>query len=130
MPHNDEPALRPQPDYGKFALAFGVILVLFLGYDYFSKTNLDKTGVSATATITNCKTCHYSFCYDYIFVVGLDTCGGTISSSIRLSYDGNEGCVGRRFQVTYNPENCSNNMLDLAHEVFRDSTILKPSPVS
>ena len=130
MPRNDRPILRPQADYGKFALAFGVLLVLFFGYDYFSKRDLAKDGVTAAATITNCKKCHYSFCYDYMFVVGLDTCGGTVSSSVRLSYDGNEGCTGRLFQVTYDPENCSNSMLDLAHEIFRDSTNIKPSSVS
>lgn len=109
--------MRPHANYGKFALAFAILLTLFFGYDSFRKGNLAKTGVTAAATITNCKKCHYSFCYDYMFVVGLDTCGGTISSSVRLSYQGNEGCAGRRFQVTYDPENCSNSTLDLSQEI-------------
>ncbi len=111
--------MKPQVDYGKFALAFAILLFLFLGYDYFRKRNLAKAGVTTEAVITNCKKCHYSFCYDYMFIAGSDTCGGTISSSVRLSYQGNEGCAGRRFLVTYDPDNCSNSTLDLTQEVPR-----------
>lgn len=109
--------MKPQMDYGKFALAYAILMITFFGYDYFRKRNLARAGVTTEAVITSCGLCHYSFCYDYIFVVGSDTCRGTISSSIRLSYQGNEGCVGRRFLVTYNPDNCFDNALDLTKEI-------------
>lgn len=108
--------MKPHVEYTRFALAIIALFVGFLVYDYSRKQHLSKDGVETTATIERCVRCFYSSCYDYYFVVGFDTCRGTLRTSTTLGGVGFDKCVGRKFGVTYDPKDCSHSSLDLSQE--------------
>ena len=107
---------KPSINYVPFGLALIALLIGFWAFSQHRANSLDKNGVETIATISACKSCFNSFCYDYYFLVAGDTCYGGLRSSVRLADFMGGDCVGRQFKVTYDPTERQNNLLDLSQE--------------